>query len=225
MSLEKSEAFVLKVVRFRARDQVVTVFSREKGLFSVFAPGSKKRSLLEPLMHVELICAPGKGELMKLHDITILSTKPLLRLNFKKLRSASAMLNALSLSQLPYKASPLLYQSLDRHLYWLEDGKNTEALLGSFLVKLLKHDSLLRIGSTCAQCTAPPIYIEQGEGVCEQHRQKSSFSFNSEEIYHLQFLFNFRNYHELADFRASLEFLEKVSLLFNQITIPAIKSG
>ena len=218
MSLEKSEAFVLKVVRFRARDQVVTVFSREKGLFSLFAAGSKKRGLLEPLMHVELICIPAKGELVKLHDVTTLDTKRPLRQHFRKLQAASAMLNALSSSQLPYKTSPLLYRSLEVHLKKLEEAEDPEILLISFLIKLLKHDSFLRITPTCARCRATPSCIEQGEAVCESHSFIDSFLFTIEEMQCLQLLFDLRNFEELQKLDSPKELCHKVRRLFNQMT-------
>ena len=60
------EALILKTVRFRAKDQVVTAFSGSRGLFSFFMKGVKTRPMLEPLMLCELVTAESRGELERL---------------------------------------------------------------------------------------------------------------------------------------------------------------
>jgi DNA repair protein RecO (recombination protein O) len=64
----KTEAVVLRSLRFAEADRILHLYTRERGRMGAIAKGARKTrsrfgGRLEPLSHVELVLHEGRGEL------------------------------------------------------------------------------------------------------------------------------------------------------------------
>ena len=142
-----TEAIVLKSVDFRDHQKVVTLFTPEHGIISMFASNlsSKnlhKMTLCSPLTRASYILHKGNKDLYKMKDGTLIDGHFELRNSIEKLTAGLEMIKLIDSSQFPHKGVPALYQLLRSYLKELKSTKNCTALLISYCLKLLIHEGV-----------------------------------------------------------------------------------
>lgn len=147
---EKVEGIVLKAISFKENDRILTLYTPEQGVMSLYVRGlSKKKptltNLATPLCRGEYLFRKGRSDLHKFLDGSILDLHLSLRKSYHHLEVAGKILHTMHETQLPGKSSPALYALLASYLKKLGDAKYPETLSASFHLKLLKHEGLLAL--------------------------------------------------------------------------------
>jgi len=180
----KTEAIVLRSLRFSEADRILHLYSEERGRIGAIAKGVRKTksrfgARLEPLSHVELLLHEGRGELQTITGVELLhphraSREHPYRLNVG-LIGAEAMLR---LHAEP-EPSPRAFQALARFLDALDEAPLGESrpaldpLVLAFQLKLLWLAGYLPHLTSCVECGAagPPVGFSPraGGAVCAAH--------------------------------------------------------
>src|SRR6185295_20357441 len=84
------------------------------------SPKSPLFGCFVPLNYIEVIFRPSKSDLMKIQTGSLLNGHMHIRNSYETLCAACEILNALSQSQFPHKAAPLLFRLLKSTLNLLE---------------------------------------------------------------------------------------------------------
>ncbi|MCP5492573.1 MAG: DNA repair protein RecO [Chlamydiales bacterium] len=154
-----SEGIVLKSVDFRENKRIVTIFTAEHGLITAFIPSIKtpqRLNLSSPLTRAEWQLKPGKGDLWKFLDASILELHLPIRQDLERLQVARYLLSQMLETQMPHKPTPALYALLRSFLNRLKTTSNPLALRIAFHLKLLLHEGLFSLDPHCATCQITP---------------------------------------------------------------------
>ncbi|MDJ0652337.1 MAG: DNA repair protein RecO [Simkaniaceae bacterium] len=174
MNDEKTEGIVLKAVPFEENDRILSLFSPDQGIVTLYVRGlSKKKptlvNLTTPLCRAEFLFRKGRSNLYRFIDGTILDLHLPLRRSYRHLEYAGKMLQAILKSQMPGKNAKKLYHLLSSYLKKLSEASFPETLWASFVLKLLKHEGLLVFDETCLRCEENAAsHISEGESLCEK---------------------------------------------------------
>ena len=146
MTEEHVEGIILRATPFKDRDRIVTLFTPQMGMISLLAKKistSEKMALLSPFSRIEAFYFKKKSDLCLLKDGTLLDDHLFLREKWNYLEIAGKMAQTLLHSQLPGKASPLLYALFRVCLKQLPYFEDPFSLLFFFYLKLLTHEGIL----------------------------------------------------------------------------------
>jgi DNA repair protein RecO (recombination protein O) len=161
----KTEAIVLRSLRFSEADRILHLYTAERGRIGAIAKGVRKTKSrfggrLEPLSHVELMLHEGSGELLTITGVELLrshraSREDVYRLNVG-LIGAEAMLRLFGEPEANARAFTALARFLD-HLdeaRVLETRAALDPLALSFQLKLLWLAGYLPHLTSCVECGA-----------------------------------------------------------------------
>jgi DNA repair protein RecO (recombination protein O) len=159
----KTEAVVLRSLRFGEADRVLHLYTLERGRIGALAKGIRKTksrfgARLEPLSRVELMLHQGAGELETVTGVELVSSHRAAREDSYRLGvglvGAEAMLRLFT----EQERNPRAFQALARFLELL-DGLEARAerpaldpLVLSFQLKLLWLSGYLPHLTSCAEC-------------------------------------------------------------------------
>ncbi len=161
----KTEAVVLRSIRFGEADRVLHVYTLDRGRVGAVAKGVRKTTSrfgarLEPLSHVELMLHQGSGELQTVTGVHLLRPHRAVREDFYRLSigliGAEAMLRLFS----EQEANPRAFTALTRFLDLLDEAPHVaerpalDPLALSFQLKLLWVSGYLPHLTSCAECGA-----------------------------------------------------------------------
>ncbi|MCW2988231.1 MAG: repair protein RecO [Solirubrobacterales bacterium] len=156
----KTEAIVLRSIRYGEADRILHCYSKTRGRFGAIAKGARKPKSrfggrLEPFFRLDLILHEGRGDLMTVTNVATIDGYPRLRSSGPALtagaRACDAMLRLLD------SAEPNLpaYNLLCRYLALLdspqEQGVRLEVAL-SFRLKLAMAAGFVPELASCARC-------------------------------------------------------------------------
>ena len=160
----KTEAIVLRSIRYGEADRILHLYTQQRGRVSAIAKGSRRpRSRfggrLEPFFRLDLLLYEGRGELM---TVTSASTVA----SYRRLRESAASLTIAaracdSVLRLLDSAEPneAAYNLLSRYLAVLDEGESPgassaadRATAVSFRLKLALAAGFVPELSACAQC-------------------------------------------------------------------------
>jgi DNA repair protein RecO (recombination protein O) len=156
----KTEAIVLRSIRYAEADRILHCYSKTRGRFGAIAKGARKPKSrfggrLEPFFRLDLILHEGRGDLMTVTNVATIDGYPRLRSSGPALtagaRACDAMLRLLD------SAEPNLpaYNLLCRYLTLLdspeEEGARLEVAL-SFRLKLAMAAGFVPELASCARC-------------------------------------------------------------------------
>src|SRR4029079_15026103 len=122
----KTEAIVLRSLRFAEADRILHLYTRERGRMAAMAKGIRKPksrfgARLEPLSHVELMLHEGSGELQTVTGAELLRSHHAVREQRSALGvglvGAEAMLRLFT----EQEANPRAFQALTRFLDLLDE--------------------------------------------------------------------------------------------------------
>lgn len=161
----KTEAIVLRSIRFGEADRVLHLYTLERGRIGAVAKGVRKTTSrfgarLEPLSHVELMLHPGSGELQTVTGVHLVAAHQQAREDYYRLSvgliGAEAMLRLFS----EQEANPRAFTALARFLELLDETAHVaerpalDPLGLSFQLKLLWLSGYLPHLTSCAECGA-----------------------------------------------------------------------
>jgi DNA repair protein RecO (recombination protein O) len=161
----KSEAVVLRSIRFAEADRVLHLYTLDRGRIGAVAKGVRKTTSrfggrLEPLSHVELMLHAGSGELQTVTGVSLVRAHRAAREDYYRLSvgliGAEAMLRLFS----EQEANARAFTALTRFLDLLDEAQHPaerpalDPLALSFQLKLLWLSGYLPHLTSCAECGA-----------------------------------------------------------------------
>jgi DNA repair protein RecO (recombination protein O) len=179
----KSEAIVLRSIRYGEADRILHLYSEHRGRVGAIAKGVRKTksrfgARLEPLSHVELMLHQGQGELLTITGVELLHSHRLSREQPYRLDvgliGAEAMLRLFGEPE----ANERAFTALARFLDALDESPVLEAraaldpLVLSFQLKLLWLSGYLPHLTSCVECGAGELVgfsARAGGAVCAPH--------------------------------------------------------
>ncbi len=163
----KTEAVVLRSIRFSEADRVLHLFTSERGRVNAIAKGVRKTgsrfgARLEPLTHVALMLHEGRGDLHTVSGADIIRSHAPVRERSYNLSVGQIGAEAVLKLNAEPEPQPQMFAGLNRFLTLLETWSASEdadpALdpLGlGFQLKLLSLSGYLPHLTACAACTSP----------------------------------------------------------------------
>ena len=161
----KTEAVVLRSIRFGEADRVLHLYTLDRGRIGAVAKGVRKTTSrfggrLEPLSHVELMLHQGSGELQTVTGVQLLRHHQASRSDYYRLSAgligAEAMLRLFT----EQEANERAFTALTRFLDLLDEAPHAaerpalDPLALSFQLKLLWLSGYLPHLTSCAECGA-----------------------------------------------------------------------
>ena len=161
----KTEAVVLRSIRFGEADRVLHLYTLERGRIGAVAKGVRKTTSrfggrLEPLSHVELMLHQGSGELQTVTGVQLIRPHQAARDDYYRLSAgligAEAMLRLFT----EQEANERAFTALTRFLDLLDEAPHAaerpalDPLALSFQLKLLWLSGYLPHLTSCAECGA-----------------------------------------------------------------------
>jgi DNA repair protein RecO (recombination protein O) len=159
----KTEAVVLRSIRFAEADRVLHLYTLDRGRVGAVAKGVRKTTSrfggrLEPLSHVELMLHAGSGELQTVTGVSLMRAHRAAREDYYRLSvgliGAEAMLRLFS----EQEANARAFTALTRFLDLLDEAPHAaerpalDPLALSFQLKLLWLSGYLPHLTSCAEC-------------------------------------------------------------------------
>jgi DNA repair protein RecO (recombination protein O) len=178
----KTEAIVLRSIRFGEADCVLHLYTLERGRIGAVAKGVRKTrsrfgARLEPFSHVELLLHEGRGELFTVTGADLVRSHEASRTDAYRMAAGHVGLEAVLRLFVEQEANAQAFYALARFLDLL-DGVEValpaqpalEPLVLSFQLKLLWLAGYLPHLASCASCgeTEPLVGFsaQAGGGVC-----------------------------------------------------------
>jgi DNA repair protein RecO (recombination protein O) len=162
----KTEAVVLRSLRFGEADRVLHLYTLERGRVGAVAKGIRRTksrfgARLEPLSHVELVLHQGSGELQTVTGVDLVRAHRPAREDTYRLGVGFIALEAMLRLFPEQEANPRAFEALTRFLDLLDDVEvraderaATDPLVLSFQLKLLWLSGYLPHLTSCAECGA-----------------------------------------------------------------------
>jgi DNA repair protein RecO (recombination protein O) len=184
----KTEAIVLRSIRFSEADRILHLYTRERGRIGAIAKGIRKTksrfgARLEPLSHAELMLHEGTGELHTVTGVELVASHHAVREDGHRLASgligAEAMLRLFGEPEANERAFAALARFLDLldEVAPSEGAPELDPLALSFQLKLLWLSGYLPHVTACVECGAAGDLVgfsaRAGGAVCRLHAQGS----------------------------------------------------
>jgi DNA repair protein RecO (recombination protein O) len=161
----KTEAVVLRSIRFGEADRVLHLYTLDRGRVGAVAKGVRKTKSrfggrLEPLSHVELVLHRGAGELDTITGVHLLRAHEAARADFRRLSTGLIGVEAMLRLFTEQERNERAFTALTRFLDLLDDDPSVDgrpeldALALSFQLKLLWLSGYLPHLTSCAECGA-----------------------------------------------------------------------
>jgi DNA repair protein RecO (recombination protein O) len=161
----KTEAVVLRSIRFAEADRVLHIYTLERGRVGAVAKGVRRTksrfgARLEPLSHVELMLHQGSGELATVTGAQLVRPHSVAREDPYRLAVGLVGLEAMLRLFTEQERNPRAFEALTRFLDVLDgaearaDGPALDPLVLSFQLKLLWLSGYLPHLTSCAECGA-----------------------------------------------------------------------
>ncbi len=218
---EKTEAIVLKSIPFQEKDRILTLFSREMGLFSLIVKkisSPQLMTLTTPFCLGEFLYKKGRGELFSFRDGTVLDSHSFLRTDLASCMAAASMARALLNSHFPQGHISSLYLLFVSYLKQLPSFEKKENLVCSFCMKILLHEGVVHFSPLCNVCKEKTsTYLFRGESLCETHQEKGSIAVCASEWKTLETLTYCRSFQLLKECRITEELQAKIASFFQEL--------
>jgi DNA repair protein RecO (recombination protein O) len=159
----KTEAIVLRSLRFGEADRVLHLYTLDRGRVGAVAKGIRRTKSrfggrLEPLSHVELVLHEGRGELQTITGVQLLDPHSASRDNHYRLSAGFVALEAMLRLFPEQEANDRAFGALARFLELLDGVEPVDArpaldpLVLAFQLKLLWLSGYLPHLTSCAEC-------------------------------------------------------------------------
>jgi len=159
MALIKSEAILLRSIRYSETSKIMTAFSREEGILKFIAKGARSQKsryagMLEPLYAVELVCYKKENrELHTLSQVSIISAPKQLMKNAERMTLALVCAEIISKVNALQQPNIPVYKLLKDTIYSFDHtAVNGRLLLLTFQLQLLNPLGLQPNLTICERC-------------------------------------------------------------------------
>lgn len=216
----ETEAIVLKVVPYKERDAILTLFSLEEGLTKLFCKGRSRPqprdlALQTALTHARFIYSKGKRDLGQMRGGEILNQHLKLRSSYEKLQVAEEMSHALLQVLNPENPTPALFALFLASLRMVQTLEHPENLLSVFLLKILRYEGLWQESANCSICNdSNPTYRYGGARFCKTCALQGSLECSADDEALLEKLLYSRQLEEIEQ----LTVTSSPKVLFEQST-------
>jgi DNA repair protein RecO (recombination protein O) len=182
----KTEAIVLRSLRFSEADRILHLYTRDRGRIGAIAKGIRKTksrfgARLEPLSHVELVLHEGSGELQTVTGVDLIASHHETRET--RYRLGAGLIGAEAMLRLfgEPEANPRAFEALARFLDLLDAAPvpadpgrpELDPLALSFQLKLLWLSGYLPHVTACVECGVTDglagFSARAGGAVCGSH--------------------------------------------------------
>jgi DNA repair protein RecO (recombination protein O) len=168
----RDEAVVLRTYRSGEADRIVVLWTREHGKVRAIAKGVRKPTSkigggLEPMAHVQVFLAEGRGDLAIVRQVTHHERFATLRASYERLMNAMAILEVVDAIPLDDVADEEIFVMLVRSLQTLDNGEFFPDLVpAAFFLKLLVYDGSEPVLDECVSCgsTGPLVAFDAESG-------------------------------------------------------------
>jgi DNA repair protein RecO (recombination protein O) len=156
----KTEAIVLRSIRYGEADRILHFYSKTKGRIGAIAKGTRRPKSrfggrLEPFFRLELMLHEGRGELLTVTGVSTVDGYPRLRASGPALNAGARACDAVLRLLDSAEPNPPAYNLLCRYLELLDDpaerGASLETAL-SFRLKLALAAGFSPELASCAHC-------------------------------------------------------------------------
>lgn len=213
---EKTEGLLLQSIPYLGGKRILKVFTQEGGLLTLIAKKKSLAPLTIPFCKAEWVYKKGKEEIHLLQDGTVLDDLFELKQSYDVLEGAGQMARDLLRTQFPGKKGGDLYTLVLAYLKQLPQFALPKILNISFRLKILLHEGLLFLDSSCAKCEAPALHLSAGESVCQQHTHHPNIPFHPDEWELLHILGKGRKFSLMKAICKTSRIEEKVNVLFEE---------
>jgi len=182
----RDEAVVLRTYRLGESDRIVVFWGRESGKMRSIAkgvrkPGSKIGGGLEPLAHVDVYLAQGRGDLRIVRQATHRSRFAVVKASFDRINAGYAIVEAVDAIPADDVPDEAIFTMLVRALETLDREEFFPTLVpAAFFLKLLAHDGSEPVVDFCVNCQSPGPLVAfdaaNGGTTCAQCRTGRSLS-------------------------------------------------
>ena len=157
----KTEAVVLRSIRYGEADRILHLYSKTRGRIGAIAKGARKPKSrfggrLEPFFRLDLVLHEGRGELLTVTGVTTLDGYPRLRSSGPALNAAARACDAVLRLLDSAEPNQLAYNLLCRYLAMLDEpgGERAASLETalSFRLKLALAAGFAPELASCAHC-------------------------------------------------------------------------
>ena len=155
----KTEAIVLRSIRYGEADRILHLYSRDRGRLGAIAKGARRvksrlGGRLEPLARVNLVLRQGRGDLCTVTAVDTVAAHPGLRERWPSLQRATQACDAVLRLLDAAEANEPAYNLLCRELQLLDGtpAAATRANALAFRLKLLLAAGFAPELSACASC-------------------------------------------------------------------------
>lgn len=155
----RTEAVVLKAMKFRESSKILTLYTRQFGKVSVIAKGARDRkgrfgSALEPMSHVVAVFyKKDRGGLYLLSQCDLMKSHRRLTEDMETMAAAMAMIELVNAVSHEEESNEQLFELLTRSLDTINDvGKNTTSVVFGFEVRLSENLGFRPNLHSCSHC-------------------------------------------------------------------------
>jgi DNA repair protein RecO (recombination protein O) len=226
MKEERAEGVILRAIPYQECHHITTVFTHEQGLISLFVRGTHRsrhfsHAVVTPLTRADfLYTTKQSSDLFKFREAAVLDQHLNLRQDYATLELGCEMAQALLATQVQWKPAPRLYQLFLFYLNQASQTANHNALLTSFLFKVLKHEGLLALHHTCSICDTPlaDAAFSGAEAYCTKHAPEGAIALNETERADLILLAGARTLRDVEQIEISPKLAMQAKNLFSSLT-------
>lgn len=172
----KTEAVVLKAMKFRESSKILTLYTRQFGKVSVIAKGARDRkgrfgSALEPMSYVVAVFyKKDRGGLYLLSQCDLMKSYRRLTEDMEAMAAAMAMIELVNAVSHEEESNEQLFQLLARSLDTINTaGKNAASVELGFEVKLAENLGFRPNFHACSHCGRVAQGPVNGPGNFEMH--------------------------------------------------------
>jgi DNA repair protein RecO (recombination protein O) len=155
----KTEAIVLRSIRYGEADRIIHVYTPHHGRISAIAKGARRArsrfgARLEPFVHLRAILREGRGDLYTVTGVDTVAIHPALRDHAATLDSAARACDAVARLFETTEPHPEVFRLLANELALLDgDARQARPANGlAFRLKLLLAAGILPHLGSCAAC-------------------------------------------------------------------------
>jgi len=217
--LVKTQGIVLKTTPFQDRSKILQILTQDLGLISVIIKNLSKKNLnlisISSLFTVsELVLKKAKSDIFSFRDGTVVDANMHLRKDLKFINSASFMTKAILSTNAHHKKDSiyLLFKSYLKNI-----AINPDALLISFLLKILSSENFLHLKTQCNICENLAESIQQGESLCLKHSNEFAIKFSIEDFKKMFVLCFSKSFSLVEKIDISQNLKEKINSLFQEL--------
>lgn len=224
MVILRTEGVILKVIDFRDYDQIMTVFTPDRGIIKLIFKKRKPAQgtpfhKISPIARGEFIYTETKGDIWKCSEISLSNQYLKLRENYAWLETAGRLINWILSSQVEQKPAPRLYRLLVTYLEKIPLSTNLRSLEISFVIHLLKHEGLINLDLHCSLCQKPlrSLHMARGDHFCDIHAPLDALAFNEDETLAWMQIAACQTFSELQTISIPESLPPKVEILFRTL--------